>query len=91
MNYMRELHVLFYDLIKLGCRRFCNVLLNVQDTDFQRALAEGDLQYVADFYIIGRFCGSAVGGHMCIITSIIGDGTALNDAGNLKKFIQSHF
>ena len=51
---------------------------------------QGDLNLVTGFDLIAGFCNFSVYCNAAIIAGLVGNGTALDQPGNLQVFIQSH-
>ena len=69
---------------------FARVFPHVGDLDLQGPVAEGDLQHVALLHLIARLDGAAVGGDARAVAGLVGDRAALDQPGNLQKFIKPH-
>ena len=63
--------------------RLVGRLAEVDDLDLQRALPKGDLDHVADFYLIARLDRAAVDADALGSAGVVGDRAPLDEPGNL--------
>ena len=67
-----------------------DVVGNLQHLHSNRAGAHGDLDAVAHFDIIAGFDNPAVDADAAIVAGFVGNGAALDEPGDLQKFVQAH-
>ena len=76
--------------IKLRCSVLQNMLLHILHQKNQLFLSEGNRYFVAHLHFIRGLHRTAVHADVLGIAGIVGNGTPLDDAGDLQKFVDSH-
>ena len=79
------------DLVHSGGVRLLYVVADVEHAETQRPFAEGDLHDVALLYRVGGAGDLAVDPDALGVAGLVGDGTPLDHAGDLKEFVKPHF
>ena len=83
--------VFFLSLLKNGEHSlgalFSGGFLDGFNTKLYRAGAEANLDNIAQLYLVRGAGGLAVDRYSATVTSLVGDGSALDYAGHLKVFI----
>ena len=77
-------------LVHSGGIVLADIVGHCQNLHSHRAGAHGDFNAVAYLHIVAGLDYSAVYADAPVITGLIGDGAALDEPGNLQKFVQTH-